>query len=791
MKTLRLSLAIIISALLGITNAWAVDLSDYVIQSISSTAATSLSTGTWYVLYNSTTGKYLYNNGAAWRVAALPSYTAGETSAENLKAYLFHVGTAYASGNNRSQGTLSNGNDYYMTITYGNWTYSLNCTTTSGTIYYDDQSITYAQGGTRWVYCNGSNATSPSLRSSASNTWRWYPVTLGTLGPKHTLTFQFFYDANNNGSCDSGEEKGAAQTKQVTEGTTITSVTLPTMPAAAQLTSPRFGIGTPTWANCIEDHSGTVTADATFHISIPDDMTRVAWNRVASQTSDIANWYNLRGEARKSVGYGGWYAYNDGGTVHFEETAETDVQTDCWGLVGNPYDGFLIVNADAGLENPLTVNSLNVTQTKYKLYLPSWSGTAGALYFINATQGFCFSEDGISTLSHSSSSGTIALENGSWDNGSANFSLAREYDGTWWVEPAAPSFDGDISVKVIYNYWYDEDEDGEVDEGEIKYTQNTKTYPGMDMPACDYKHFGIKYTVPAACSGTVPSGGKTVVIPLEDDMSVVKWTRTAAEKKDVRYWFNMHMNASISGGGAATQAYYVWNDANRVKYNATGSEANTYMWALVGNPYKFKMVNYSATWGYSLKSNATSGDDGSNYATVASGDYYFEAFAPVYTQGAGYIPANQGFCLQPEGTTWYLNLRGTTVMGSWTGNDEGSTMWVDHYVTFKEVGVDDYVIQNYVSNNWASYGDADNAQLKQIATYPDPYKSVWHLTTNEGVTTYFYYRNYGNLPAALSGLTNTELNAQNLDAWKKLNYVTTGQTPFNTTGRECALQHLI
>ena len=773
-KVKSILLSVIVLTTICASQAWADDLSGYIINAVGS-RATSLSTGTWYLLYNTTTEKYLYNDGAAWRVGT-PSYTLGETSAENIKAYLFQVGTAYTYNNGRANGTLKNGNDYYMTITKSEPQYSLNCTTTSGTIYYDYQTITYASDGTRWVYLSSSTSTSPTLRKSASNTWQWIPVTLAAAGTSHTLTFQFFYDANNNGSCDSGEEKGDVQTKQVTEGTIITSVTLPTMPAAAQLTSPRFGIGTPTWANCIEDHLGAVTTNATFHISIPDDMSRIAWNRVASQTSDIANWYNLRGEARKSVGNGGWYAYNDGGTVHFEKTTETDVQTDCWGLVGNPYDGFLIVNADAGLENPLTVNSLNVTQTKYKLYLPSWSGTAGTKYFINATQGFCFSEDGISTLSHSSS-GTIVLENGSW-SGSVNFSVAREYDGTWWVEPAAPEFEGDISVKVIYNYWYDEDEDGEVGEGEIKYTQNTKTYPGMDMPTPDYSHFGIKYTVPAACSGVVPSGGKTVTIPLEDDMSVVKWTKTASQKSDVQYWFNMHMNATVSGGGATTKGYYVYNKDNTnndIYYDATASEANTYMWALVGNPYKFKVLNYAEAWGYSLKSNATSGDDDTHGATVSSGDYYFEAFTPSYTAGAGYIPASQGFCLQPEGTSWFLNLRSTTVMGSWTNHDEGSTMWVDHYVTFKEVSVDDYVIQNAETSKWASY-NGETTALSQIADYPDPDRSVWHLTAPTGITTYFYYRTYGNIPATLDGKTYAALEGEDLSTWKMLSTVNSYST---------------
>ena len=770
-KVKNILLSVIVLTTICASQAWAVhsDLDGQV--ATFGTSATPGRPGTanvWYLLKNNASGYYLYEtgtNGSACTLSATAP-TSG-SNASDIAGYLFRP-------SGTTSGTILSGNEYNIYSTkdysyvYGNTTSTTWNFNNTGTISYS-----YKSGKNTYTnylrYNTGSETTPRVTTTNSNNTWQWIPVTLAPAGPSHTLTFQFFYDANNNGSCDSGEEKGAAQTKSATEGATLTSVQPPTMPAAAQLTSPRFGIGTPTWANCIEDHSGTVTADATFHISIPDDMTRVAWNRVASQTSDIANWYNLRGEARKTVGSTnkGWYAYNDGGTVHFEETAETDVQTDCWGLVGNPYDGFLIVNADAGLSNPLTLNLLNGTQTKYNLYIPSWTGTAGTDFFISANEGFCMSSDGTNFLNHEGpSTNTI----GTW----------TERDGgcTWWTEVANPVFEGDISVKVIYNYWYDEDEDGEVDEGEIKYTQNTKTYPGMDMPTPDYSHFGIKYTVPAACSGVVPSGGKTVTIPLEDDMSVVKWTRTASQKSDVQYWFNMHMNATVSGGGAATQGYYVYNKDNTnndIYYNATASEANTYMWALVGNPYKFKVLNYAEAWGYSLKSNATSGDDGTHGATVSSGDYYFEAFTPSYTAGAGYIPASQGFCLQPEGTSWFLNLRSTTVMGSWTGHDEGSTMWVDHYVTFKEVGVDDYVIQNAATSKWASY-NGETTALSQIADYPDPDRSVWHLTRPDGVTTYFYYRTYGNIPVALEDLTHDELESADLSTWKMLSTISSYST---------------
>ena len=758
MKTLRISLAIIISALLGITNAWALhaDLTGKTATfntNLNTRNAPSTANG-WYVLKNYSTGYFLYDNGTSWVLTSTAPTSGSNTS--DIAGYLVK-----ASGT--SSGTILSGNEYYLRYNSG-----LQHSTTSTTWTFNSSN--------GYIYCNTNkylrSSANPSTIVTATNNnsyrnWVWIPVTLAAAGPSHNVTINYFYDANNDGVCQSTEIKQAGTAQSVTEGTTISNITLPTF--TATLPTNRFGISTPTAANSTWydgstgdeiDKTGTVTGDMTINVSIPDDMSRIAWNRVADSESDIDNWYTIRMNAIKNHTYEGWYITNNSNSVLLQASADTNANSDIWALVGNPYDGFLIINAESGLTTPLTTNALNETKTKYYLTEIDFQGATDISSYYPTGKGFCFS-DGSSYLDI--------------DGTTLKTSSSRARNTTFWVDESAyPEFGDDGSAWVVYKYWYDEDEDGEVDEGEIKYTQNTKTYPGMDMPTPDYSHFGIKYTVPAACSGVVPSGGKTVIIPLEDDMSEVKWTKKTADSfeninewfDDINTWFVMRMNSNgpgDNGSYSAGQGYYVYNNNNTPRFSATESQAGSYLWALVGNPYAFKVYNYSAGYAHPLKDNSSSSDDGTA-ATLASNTQTFEAFWPTYYNSAGKnaLEDNKiGFCLSSGTEHGYLNMRDGTAnngrIGTWEDTDGGCTFWVRSYVVFPaDLEEGDYVIQNYASGNFAARGASDAAQLIQTETYPakDPQDTngddnlltndcVWNLTENTTTSGTWTIRNYG------------------------------------------------
>lgn len=352
----------------------------------------------------------------------------------------------------------------------------------------------------------------------------------------------------------------------------------------------------------------------------------------ANSYADIPKWYYI--EMHSSAGYGKYLQDITTG-IEWADT-EVDVNnvgTYAWAFVGNPFDGFKLVNYAAG-----NSKGVNADPTVDPVVEPVVGDIATATQWVikpsrtnKEAQYFCFQYPN-SDQYMNAQSGAVKYWNDA-DQGS-----------TMWVTECNPASQ---SVTVTYSYKYN---------GVEFYTQSKEVLVGEEYPDLVTLPYGVSAVKPeglVAADATNKDIELVINLPFEfaaDYASIKNW-----------YYIQMHLNPEYTKYIQAVEGYIEWADAS-----VNANEIDTYTWGFIGNPFAgFKLVNYGKGAEMGVNSDG-SGDP-------AMGDI---ATATAWTIKPSSANSDaQYFCFQYPGSANYMNAQGGKV-AFWNAPDNGSTMWV-------------------------------------------------------------------------------------------------------------------
>lgn len=159
--------------------------------------------------------------------------------------------------------------------------------------------------------------------------------------------------------------------------------------------------------------------------------------------------------------------------------------------------------------------------------------------------------------------------------------------------------------------------------------------------------------------------GETTTINVTCTVETLPFAFSESYENATWYMVNMHSNQSnYMWTATASEGTPVLTVVDKgTVYKETVAPDDTRLWCFVGDICGFKIYNKSVGSTYTM--NKTSdGDNAISWGEAATGTSF------LLKKTASSI--TNGFCLLPQGHSYYLNHRGTSIQG-WTGRDEGST----------------------------------------------------------------------------------------------------------------------
>ena len=351
----------------------------------------------------------------------------------------------------------------------------------------------------------------------------------------------------------------------------------------------------------------------------------------AATTDAITKWYNLKLKGK-------YIQYLEENTSIIEWADDTiadgEELSHLWAFVGNPLNGFNIVNSAAG-ESFTVTNGIGIAEEE-----------TASVWFAHA------SNDG--------EAGSFSLYNATEDN-----YMNAYWNGTiaYWSNDAGCKFFAEEApaATITYNFVYGAD---------------STAIGSATATLC----IGNKFPTPAApfgFSAVAPEGrviaDTTIVVACEDNLPF----EYAASVEEVKHWYFAQYHSNNKKYIKPTETNISWADATVDAENETA-----YMWAFIGDPVNgFKVYNKGAE-GF-----LTDGDE----VTIGEGSVY--AIKPTSETSAG---AQNGFTLWSNEKSTYVNASNGK-LGYWGYADAGSTVvltevgyTINYSYTYNETEVGTY-----------------------------------------------------------------------------------------------------
>ena len=372
----------------------------------------------------------------------------------------------------------------------------------------------------------------------------------------------------------------------------------------------------------------------------------------AADYASIEHWYylNISGNAR--------YLYHDANLEYIDlsktsvDGANKDAYT--WAFIGNPFDGFQLVNKAAGegmiLSSSENTYDGNTGGNTYPVMTTKPVPEGNNTYWVPSAgtgrdNGFYLEQKGKSANKMNNRDNKLAYWNSGADAGSTFVVTER-------------------GVEFTYLFTY---------EGEEVATQNCQVLPGNDYPT-------VGVVLPYHLVATVPAGvvtaaieGTTIEIELVNEKALP--FETAADANSITTWYYVKMHTNQPGylGDIADDntINVAWNKSSDVY-------SDNYVWGFVGNVFDGITVVNKGT-GLQL----TSTGDG-NVTLTENGTPLF-----VFPTSETSANATNGFCLRRSDSNQYLNANyGASKLSHWSSTDAGSTFFLTEYEE-AEVSVSD------------------------------------------------------------------------------------------------------
>ena len=379
---------------------------------------------------------------------------------------------------------------------------------------------------------------------------------------------------------------------------------------------------------------GVVTKEIALTVSLPFVP--------ASDYASIENWYYVKIKGASYLSHDASKTYIDLSNKSSVDVNNKDAYT--WAFVGNPFDGFQLVNKVTGegwvLSSSTTIDGDGANTHPVMKETPV--GESFNTYWMLTksgyqTNGFFMAQKGFASNRMNDRGSKLAYWTGGADNGSTFTVEKRNF----------------IQHEIIYQYVYNE---------EVKHSETMTVEGDAEFPACSYAApYGV--TVGEKPSGVVTANGThKIQLTVSKELPF----KTAADVNSIDTWYYARMHTNQPG--------YIGDIADdktvNVEWGKSSDEYNeNYLWGFSGNIWDGITVVNKGT-GLQLTSTG-----GGNATLTETGTPFFVARTTETSANA-----TNGFCLRKKDSNQYLNANyGAAKLSHWDSTDAGSTFFLTEY----------------------------------------------------------------------------------------------------------------
>ncbi|MGN1235983.1 MAG: hypothetical protein ACI4TS_00910, partial [Bacteroidaceae bacterium] len=315
-----------------------------------------------------------------------------------------------------------------------------------------------------------------------------------------------------------------------------------------------------------------------------------------SPNKENVTWYKMKIEKNSGL----YPTFSGVKTIKDSGTEPTELSTkNCFAFIGTPF-GFKFYNKFAGLDTPFGTDISNGLLT---MTTDANAATLVAEYSPNDgyTDKVMIRNVRFETAYFNDNNGTLGFWNSGYNRGDS---------GSFFEFTEVPSSELDQLVVLNYNYKNDEN---------LWYTQKVEATVGASLPSTMTMPYGV--TASSTPSGTVTAGTTNYDIPVtySQGASGMKFFNNIDE---VDTWYNWRMRY-VWSNAKPSYLYYI-KDADYTAFNDDAELDNAYLWAAIGNPFQFKIVNRMTGFDYYLDNpNILIGDQNTPTMKQTAGQDYF------------------------------------------------------------------------------------------------------------------------------------------------------------------------
>lgn len=469
-------------------------------------------------------------------------------------------------------------------------------------------------------YSNGGNIVNWGGAANTASAWTF----IEKADPDAAVEVEVIYNFTYNGV----ERPEVKQTVTTLVGEEYPNIT--TLPYGVAASKPEGVIA----------NADVVDGKVTKTIEVANNLPFVP----AADYASITQWYYI--EMHSSAGLGKYLQDITTG-IEWADT-EVDVNnvgTYAWSFVGNPFEGFKLVNYAAG-----NSKGVNADPTANPVVEPVVGDIATATQWVikpsatnKESQYFCFQYPNSNQYMNAQS-------------GAVKYWTSADQGSTMWLTECDPTSQ---LVTVNYSYKYNDVE---------YYTQATDVLVGEEYPNLNVTlPWGVTATKP---EGTVTAGATNVDVELVVNYPF-EFADTYANLEANGAWYYLIIKGANYLSHVDEQGYI---DLTKTSVDSNSKDA--YTWGFVGTPFTgFKIVNRAAGEGMVLSSTTTITDDANTFPVltelpVAEGNNELWVLTGSTYQENGFYLAQKDFASNR------MNNRDGK-LAYWTGGaDNGSTFTV-------------------------------------------------------------------------------------------------------------------
>ena len=460
-------------------------------------------------------------------------------------------------------------------------------------------------GGNRFVFVEDENLTiSNDIKNAAIAKIEAFEAKI------ITVTYKYVYN---------GQVLGTQEGVTVVKGEAYTATTAP------------YGI--------VFEYPATVSEEFNEGDEVEIPCTSTLPFAFAANYASIEHWYYV-----KIKGSNYLYHTDNQNYIDLSKTAVDTNNKDAytWAFVGNPFEGFQIVNKATGegkiLSSSENTSDGNTGANTHPIMTQTPVAEGNNTYWVPSassyqTNGFYLEQKDNPSNKMNNRDNKLAYWNGGADNGSTFQVVERGIEFTY---------------SFIFN-------------GEERATQVCDAVVGADYPEITALPYGAVATKPEGKVAAANAGQK-ISIEVSESLPFV----AAADANSIKNWYYINIHTNPANTGFLQYIEANTHIACELQGQVAANNKDAYTWAFVGNIFDgFKLVNKKAGTEQAVNSTGSGNPVLGGYATGVN----WQMITSRTNTAAQY------FCFKYPGGEC-LNAPTSAKLSFWWDNDNGSTLWV-------------------------------------------------------------------------------------------------------------------